>query len=150
MIEHQMGNAIPPANKTPRVLEWTSTQPGEPPTNRSMMVPAGMAVRDNLRDNYWCAIKMHHEFAAVCKAANVALPIGFVMVVAEEVIGHGIYASADAHDRAFADCAICEAEWQFRGCAELPMIAADLSEVPEDQRIAIVRRTGALSLGARP
>ena len=150
MIFHAMGDAIPPPNKNLRTLEWVSKKPGEPATNKTVTLPVGMAVRDSLRDNYWCAIRMHGEFVAVCIAANVALPIGFVIVLADEVIGHGIYASADAHDRAFADCAICEAEWQFRGCAELPMIAADLSEVPEDQRIAIVRRTGAPSLGARP
>jgi len=143
MITHEMGNAIPPANKHPRMIAWVSKQPGEPPTNKTMMMPTSMAVRDGLRDTFWCAQKMHVEFAAACQAANVALPIGFVIVLADEVIGYGAYNSDDAHDRAFADVAICEREWECRGRGRLPRIGVDLSGIPDEQQIALARRTGA-------
>lgn len=142
-ITHKMGNAIPPANKTPRIVEWTSKQPRGRPTSKTIMVPVGMAVRANLRDAYWGSVKMHEEFAAACRANNVALPTLFVIVLSDEVIGGGIYANGDARDRAFTDCVILEAEWEFRGRNELPTICIDLSGLPDDQRMAIANRTGA-------
>jgi hypothetical protein len=143
MITHDMGDAIPPANKTPRVVEWTSKQRGCEPTTRTMMLPVGMAVRASLRDAYWCSRKMHEEFAAACRANNVALPALFVIVLSDEVIGGGTYANEDARDRAFTDCVILEAEWEFRGGGKLPMIGTDLSGIPDEQQIEIARRTGA-------
>jgi len=143
MITHDMGNAIPPTNKTLRIVEWTATQRGCEPTTRTMMVPVGMAVRASLRDAYWCSRKMHEEFAAACRANNVALPVLFVIALSDEVIGGGIYASEDARDRAFTDCMICEAEWEFRGGGKLPVIGADLSGIGDEQQIAIARHTGA-------
>jgi hypothetical protein len=143
MITHDMGDAIPPANKTPQIVEWTSKRPGEPPTSKTLMVPAGMAVREGLRSEYWCSLKVHREFAAVCEANNVVLPAGFMIIASDELIGWGSYASDDAHERAFIDCMIREAEWEFRGRGKLPMIGMDLSAIPDEQQIALARRTGA-------
>jgi len=143
MIFHAMGDAIPPPNKTPRILEWASKRPGEPPTSKSIMLVAGMRVCENLRDDYWCAHKMHSEFAAACAANNVTLPNAFMIAISDELVGAGSYASNDAHDRAFADCVIREAEAELRGSKKLPMIGLDLAELSIDEQMAIARRTGA-------
>jgi hypothetical protein len=147
MIKHDMGDAIPPTNKQLWIVEWMSKRPGEEATSKTIMVPAGMPVSENLRDEYWCALKMHNEFAAVCKRNSVALPTLFMIVTSNELIGYGTYASEDAHDRAFIDCMIREAEWEFRGRKKLPMIGVDLSCLPDDERAAIATRTGAPVMG---
>jgi hypothetical protein len=87
MIKHDMGDAIPPTNKQLWIVEWMSKRPGEEPTSKTIMVPAGMPVSENLRDEYRCALKMHNEFAAVCKRNGVALPTLFMIVPSNELIG---------------------------------------------------------------
>jgi hypothetical protein len=51
MITHDRGDAEPPANKTPRILEWASKRPGEPTTTKTIMLPAGMIAPKNMARN---------------------------------------------------------------------------------------------------
>jgi hypothetical protein len=143
MIFHAMGDAIPPPNKNLRTLEWASKKPGEPPTSKTVILTPGMAVSENLRDDFWCAVKMHKAFSAACTANNVTLPDRFIIEIGGELVGAGSYRSNDAHDRAFSDCVVREAERDLRGCREWPLIGMDLSSIPPDEQIDIARRTGA-------
>jgi hypothetical protein len=88
---------------------------------------------------------MHQEFAAVCRRAKVSLPKLFMIMMSNTLVGYGSYANEDAHYRAFIDCVIREAEWEYRGRNELPMIGMDLASagVPEAELTALSQRTGA-------
>jgi hypothetical protein len=147
MITHDKGDAIPPVNQQLWIVEWMSKRPGQAPTRKLLMIPPGMPVSDNLRDEYWCARKMHGEFAAACIRNGVALPALFMIVTARELIGFGTYASADAHYRAFVDCMIREAEWGFRGRKEVPMIGMNMSVIPDAELTVLQHRTGAPVMG---
>jgi hypothetical protein len=150
MIKHEHGDEIPPTNKQLWIIEWMSRGPGETkPTSKTVMVPPGMGVREGLRGEYWCARKMHEEFAAVCRRARVALPNLFMIMIPNTLVGYGSYANEDAHYRGFVDCVIREAEWECRGRNELPMIGMDLASagVPEAELTALSQRTGAPTMG---
>jgi hypothetical protein len=150
VITHDMGDAIPPPNEKFCILEWNSKTGGEGAREKTVMFHPGWEVREFMRDEYWVAVKMHTEFAGVCKAHNVTLPNDLLIIGPGDepddrvVIGFGSYGSEDPAHRAFIDCTIREAEWEMGDMkGPLPLIAMDMSEVPDEALAELRRRTGA-------
>ena len=145
MITHEMGDAKPPAARNALLIEWTSYLPGEEPKEKTAVLPRGWEVRAGLRDAYWVAHKMHTECIALFRANELPLPSRFIMGTRGEVVGGGVYTSAEPHDRALCDCSIREAEWELRG-QNVPLlgIGVDMSAIPDDQLIELCHRTGAV------
>jgi hypothetical protein len=147
MITHDMGNTLPPANRHLMIVEWSSKMPGEKSQEKSAMLQPGWEVREQFRDEYWVAHKMHGEFATICRANGKPLPGLFIIILENELIGCGHYKSEDLHDRAMADTTIREFEWEQRGTGQVPMIGVIMGDLPEDQEVELVRRTGTTRMG---
>jgi hypothetical protein len=116
-----------------RTVEWISGG-----TKKSTLVAPGAAVSVGLRAEFWRAVAAHRAVAAVCAASHLPLPNRFLIAVAGEAIGSGMYASAAAADRAVEDVMVAALERELLTVT----VGVDLSNLPADQQRAIARRTG--------
>jgi hypothetical protein len=150
MIKHEMGDALPPTfgfgkPRSMQIIEFQLKDLAGKVQCLSVPVSYGdgaLPVHKNLRSEYWVAVKMHNEFAALAKLHGARRCRTFTLIDGKEVVGTGHYNdSHDAYDRAYIDCMMREVAAVEYG--RKVMVANLIDEnIPAEAYNALIERTG--------